>query len=53
VTAGSGVTVNSVLPGPTRSEGVEQFVQDMAKGQGTDAAGFEAEFFRTCAPRHC
>src|SRR5207249_2045570 len=49
-TAGTGVTVNSVLPGPTRSEGVERFVQDMAKEQGTDAAGFEAEFFRTVRP---
>jgi hypothetical protein len=37
-TAGTNVTVNSVLPGPTRSEGVEQFVEDLAKGQGTDAA---------------
>ena len=49
-TAGTGVTVNSVLPGPTRSEGVERFVQDMAKGQGTDAARVEAEFFRTARP---
>src|SRR3954452_5429348 len=40
LTAGTGVTVNSVLPGPTRSEGVEQFVQDVATAQGTDAAGF-------------
>src|SRR5438128_325702 len=46
-TAGTGVTVNSVLPGPTRSEGVERFVEDLAKGQGTDAARVEAEFFRT------
>src|SRR6267154_752077 len=29
-TAGTGVTVNSVLPGPTRSEGVEKFVEKMA-----------------------
>src|SRR6266403_819604 len=50
LTAGTGVTVNSVLPGPTRSEGVERFVQDMAKGQGTDAASVEAEFFRTARP---
>ncbi len=49
-TAGTAVTVNSVMPGPTRSEGVERFVQDMAKGQGTDEAGFEAEFFRTVRP---
>jgi len=49
-TAGTGVTVNSVLPGPTRSEGVERFVEDSAKGQGTDAARVEAEFFRTARP---
>lgn len=44
------VTLNSVLPGPARSEGVEQFVEDLAKGQGADAAKFEAEFFRTARP---
>jgi len=49
-TAGTGVTVNSVLPGPTRSEGVERFVEDLAKAQGTDAARVEAEFFRTARP---
>src|SRR5262245_11111859 len=37
-TTGSRVTVNSVLPGPTRSEGVGRFVEDVAKGQGTDVA---------------
>jgi NAD(P)-dependent dehydrogenase (short-subunit alcohol dehydrogenase family) len=49
-TAGTGVTVNSVLPGPTRSEGVEQFVKDLAQGQGTDEASVEREFFRTARP---
>jgi NAD(P)-dependent dehydrogenase (short-subunit alcohol dehydrogenase family) len=49
-TAGTAVTVNSVLPGPTRSEGVERFVEDLAKGQGTDAVRVEAEFFRTARP---
>ncbi len=49
-TAGTNVTVNSVLPGPTRSEGVEQFVKDLAKGQGTDTAKVEADFFRTARP---
>jgi len=44
------VTVNSVLPGPTRSEGVERFVQDLSKAGGTDEASFEAEFFRTVRP---
>jgi NAD(P)-dependent dehydrogenase (short-subunit alcohol dehydrogenase family) len=33
-TKGTGVTVNSVLPGPTRSEGVEGFLKNMAKQQG-------------------
>src|SRR2546430_7450546 len=37
-TAGTNVTVNSVLPGPTRSEGVEKFVEDLARGQGAEAA---------------
>lgn len=49
-TAGTGVTVNSVLPGPTRSEGVEQFVTDMAKTQGTDKDTVEKEFFRSVRP---
>src|SRR6266550_5057650 len=49
-TVGSKVTVNSVLPGPTRSEGVGKFVEDLAKGQGTEAATVEAEFFRTARP---
>src|SRR2546421_11564946 len=49
-TAGTGVTVNSVLPGPTRSEGVGQFVEDLAKGRGTDAAAVGGDFFRTARP---
>lgn len=40
LTAGTGVTVNSVLPGPTMSEGVETFVRELAKqnGQPVDVA---------------
>jgi NAD(P)-dependent dehydrogenase (short-subunit alcohol dehydrogenase family) len=49
-TAGTGVTVNAVLPGPTASEGVTEFVQQLAKGQGTDVAAVEREFFRTARP---
>jgi NAD(P)-dependent dehydrogenase (short-subunit alcohol dehydrogenase family) len=49
-TAGTNVTVNSVLPGPTRSEGVEKFVQEMAKGQGGDEGAVEKEFFRSVRP---
>ena len=49
-TARTNVTVNSVLPGPTRSEGVGQFVEGLAKVQGTDAASVETEFFRSVRP---
>ena len=46
--AGTGVTVNSVLAGPTRSEGVETFIAQM--GAGGNSAAFEAEFFKTVRP---
>ena len=46
--AGTGVTVNSVLPGPTRSEGVDAFVAKLSGGQ--PFAEFEAEFFRSVRP---
>ncbi len=49
-TAGTGVTVNSVLPGPTASEGVTGFVTAMAAQQNTDASTVEREFFRTIRP---
>ncbi len=49
-TAGTGITVNSVLPGPTRSEGVGTFVQQMAQARGMDEAAMEAEFFQTARP---
>ena len=50
MTTGTNVTVNSVLPGPTRSEGVGQFVKDLSKQQGMDEATFESEFFRSVRP---
>jgi NAD(P)-dependent dehydrogenase (short-subunit alcohol dehydrogenase family) len=49
-TVGTGVTVNSVLPGPTASEGVKTFVGQMAQQQGTDEAAMEEEFFRSARP---
>jgi NAD(P)-dependent dehydrogenase (short-subunit alcohol dehydrogenase family) len=49
-TAGTGVTVNSVLAGPTRSEGVEKFVADIAKTKKLTPAEVEQEFFRTVRP---
>jgi NAD(P)-dependent dehydrogenase (short-subunit alcohol dehydrogenase family) len=48
--AGTGVTVNSVLPGPTASEGVGSFVSQMAARRGTDAATVERDFFKTARP---
>jgi NAD(P)-dependent dehydrogenase (short-subunit alcohol dehydrogenase family) len=48
--AGTGVTVNSVLPGPTASEGVSTFLESMAKQQGVTAAEVEKEFFKTARP---
>jgi len=50
MTSGTGVTVNSVLPGPTRSEGVEGFVKNMAKERGTSTAEIEKEFFKNVRP---
>lgn len=49
-TAGTGVTVNSVLPGPTASEGVETFVKRMAASRGVDFKTMEQEFFETARP---
>ena len=49
-TKGTNVTVNSVLPGPTASEGVGTFVKDMAAARGTDVATVEKEFFKTVRP---
>jgi NAD(P)-dependent dehydrogenase (short-subunit alcohol dehydrogenase family) len=49
-TVGTAVTVNSILPGPTRSEGVEQFVKDLAKSQGLSLEEMEREFFKTARP---
>ncbi|XGV96167.1 MAG: SDR family NAD(P)-dependent oxidoreductase [Leptolyngbya sp. BL-A-14] len=50
MTVGTGVTVNSVLPGPTRSEGVEEFVEKMAVDRGVDTAQVEKEFFESVRP---
>jgi NAD(P)-dependent dehydrogenase (short-subunit alcohol dehydrogenase family) len=48
--ARTGVTVNCVLPGPTASEGVGEFVARMAAERGVDAATMEREFFATARP---
>jgi NAD(P)-dependent dehydrogenase (short-subunit alcohol dehydrogenase family) len=48
--AGTGITVNSVLPGPTRSRGVKDFVDVLAKKEGKTFAEFEKEFFEKVRP---
>jgi NAD(P)-dependent dehydrogenase (short-subunit alcohol dehydrogenase family) len=49
-TAGTAVTVNSVLAGPTRSEGVEKFIADMARTKNVAPNDIEKEFFSTARP---
>ncbi len=48
--AGTGVTVNSVLPGPTASEGVGGFLENMAKQQNVSTAEIEKQFFASVRP---
>jgi NAD(P)-dependent dehydrogenase (short-subunit alcohol dehydrogenase family) len=46
----TGVTVNSVLAGPTASEGASEFVQNMARQQAISPAEVEKQFFATIRP---
>jgi len=46
----TGVTVNSVLVGPTASEGASEFVQNMARQQAISAGEVEKQFFATIRP---
>jgi NAD(P)-dependent dehydrogenase (short-subunit alcohol dehydrogenase family) len=48
--AGTGVTVNSILVGPTASEGVDTFVEAMAQQQKVTRAQVEKDFFATVRP---
>jgi len=50
LTTGTQVTVNSVLPGPTRSEGVGAFVEGLARQQRKDAGQVERDFLRQMRP---
>jgi NAD(P)-dependent dehydrogenase (short-subunit alcohol dehydrogenase family) len=50
LTRGSGVTVNSVLPGPTMSEGVEGFVKDLARQNGQSEAEAAGQFVKQHRP---
>ena len=48
--AGTGITVNSILPGPTKSRGVGEFVGSLAKAEGKSFEAFEKEFFEKFRP---
>lgn len=48
--AGTGITVNSILPGPTKSRGVIEFVEDLAKQDGKSFEEIEKEFFVNVRP---
>jgi NAD(P)-dependent dehydrogenase (short-subunit alcohol dehydrogenase family) len=48
--AGTGVTVNAVLPGPTRTEGVGEFFATLAREAGQTLAQAEHDFFKYARP---
>jgi NAD(P)-dependent dehydrogenase (short-subunit alcohol dehydrogenase family) len=50
LTTGTNVTVNTVLPGPTRSEGVGDFVINLARTQNITPEQAEADFFKNARP---
>jgi NAD(P)-dependent dehydrogenase (short-subunit alcohol dehydrogenase family) len=50
LTRGTNVTVNTVLPGPTASEGVSDFVAKLASEQGLSPEEMEKQFFATARP---
>ena len=50
MTRGTAVTVNSVLPGPTMSEGVEAFVKELAKQNGQSVEEAASQFVKQHRP---
>jgi NAD(P)-dependent dehydrogenase (short-subunit alcohol dehydrogenase family) len=52
-TAGTNVTVNTVIPGSTRSEGSEKFISDLAQERGLSKEDVEREFFENIGLPPC
>ncbi|MGC4104034.1 SDR family NAD(P)-dependent oxidoreductase [Ferruginibacter sp.] len=50
LTKGTGVTVNAVLPGPTKSKGVGGFLEDLSKASGQTIDQVEEDFFKNMRP---
>jgi NAD(P)-dependent dehydrogenase (short-subunit alcohol dehydrogenase family) len=48
--SGTGITVNAILPGPTASRGLGDFIGDLAKSQGKTFEQAERDFFREARP---
>ncbi len=50
LTKGTGVTVNAVLPGPTKSKGVGGFLEDLSKAGNITVVEVEQDFFKNIRP---
>lgn len=50
LTKGTNVTVNSILPGPTKSKGVGGFLEDLSKSSGKPVSEVEEDFFKNMRP---
>jgi NAD(P)-dependent dehydrogenase (short-subunit alcohol dehydrogenase family) len=50
LTKGTNVTVNSILPGPTRSRGAESFIEDLSRTGNISAKEVEQDFFKNMRP---
>ncbi|WP_425637820.1 SDR family NAD(P)-dependent oxidoreductase [Algoriphagus yeomjeoni] len=50
LTKGSNVTVNTILPGPTKSRGVGKFIEDLSESSGKSKDKVEKEFFQDMRP---
>lgn len=50
LTKGTNVTVNSIMPGPTKSRGVGNFLEDLSKADNKPVADVEADFFKNMRP---
>jgi NAD(P)-dependent dehydrogenase (short-subunit alcohol dehydrogenase family) len=50
IVAGTGITVNGVLPGPTKSRGVADFVAALARQEGQSIETFEQRFVQEARP---
>lgn len=50
LTKGTDVTVNTVMPGPTKSEGVGEFVKQLAAANNLSPEEAEKDFFKTARP---